>query len=360
MNYIEEVLSDIKTLESARVPNESYLRIQSEGDISPEALLKAESITFSHDYAGPDINSILPGIVSGAPNLKKLSLHMDDCEADLSALDLKGIEQLSIHADKDNSFIAADMPQLFDLSIRFDPKLDTPCMVDLSRAPFIKSLSLLDTNGLDFSCLQDLKSLEKLHVRSRDITDLDWLSNVKSNLVSLTVEGKIIDCEGIANQPKLEDLCLCHHVMLDVTPIEGLDYLKRLSLIYGTLLSEGHLREKEFTTLRLNRRDEDCLAVRRKVRELCTFAARTIMYEDRVGQGLATPNNHYLHKVILRRIEKPLDIRIEEAISRHYESAIKKIEKDKHFHAHTLKRSEYIAAFKKLALEEYPFLQYSE
>ena len=183
---------------------------------------------------------------------------------------------------------------------------------------------------------------------------------MKSNLVSLTVEGKIIDCEGVISQPALENLCLCHHVMLDVTPIEKLPHLKRLSLIYGTLLSEGNLREKEFTTLRLNWRDEDRLAVRRKVRELCTFAARTIIYENRVGKGLTTPNNTYLHKVILRRIEKPLDVRIEEAISRHYESAIKKIEKDKHFHSHTLKRSEYIAAFKKLALEEYPFLQYSE
>lgn len=228
MNYIEEVLSDIKTLESARTPKDSYLRIQSEEDISPEALLKAESITFSHDYAGPDINSILPGIINGAPNLKKLSLNMDDCEADLSSLDLKGIEQFSIHADKDNSFVAVDMPQLFDLTIHFDPELDAPCMVDLSRAPFIKSLSLLDTKGLDFSCLEDLKSLKKLHVRGVDITDLDWLNNVKSNLASLTIEGKIIDCEGIANQPELEDLCLCHHVMLDVTPIEGLDHLKKL------------------------------------------------------------------------------------------------------------------------------------
>ena len=360
MNYIEEVLSDIKTLESARIPNESYLRIQSEEDISPEALLKTESITFSHDYAGPDINSILPGVVNGAPNLKRLSLHVDDNTVDFSALNLKSIEKLSIHADKNNSFVATDMPQLFDLRIRFDSESDATCMLNLSRAPHIKSLSLLDTKGLDFSCLEDLKSLEKLHVRGVDITDLDWLKNVKSNLASMTVEGKIIDCEGIANQPELEDLCLCHHIMLDVTPIEGLVHLKKLSLIYGTLLSEGHLREKEFTTLRLNLRDEDRLAVRRKVRELCTFAARTIMYEDRVGQGLTTPNNPYIHKIMLRRLEKPLDVRIEEAISRHYVSAVKEIEKDKHFHAHTMNRSEYITAFKKLALEEYPFLQYSE
>ena len=360
MNYIEEVLSDIKTLESAHVPNESYLRIQSEEDISPEALLKAKSITFSQDYEGPDLNSVLPGIIYGAPNLKTLLLHMDDCSVDLSSLNLKKIERLSIHADNNNSFIAADMPQLFDLSIHFDPKLDAPCMVDLSRAPFIKSLSLLDTNGLDFSCLKGLKSLEKLHVRSRDITDLDWLNNMKSNLISLTVEGKIIDCEGVISQPALENLCLCHHVMLDVTPIEKLPHLKSLNLLYGTLLSEGSLREKGIKSLRLSSRDEDYRAIRRKVRDLCFTTARAISFENRVGQGLETSGNVYLNKVIMRRIEKPIEFRIEERIASEFEREIKNIECDKHFHARTMDRLEYISAFKEIAISEYPFLQHKQ
>lgn len=358
MNYVEEVLADIKTLESARIPRETFLQIRSDVDISSEALRKAESISFPYNYEGPSLGSLLPIVVNSAPKLRELSVHLCDYTIDFSALDLRRVEKLTVYADSDNSFVAVDMPKLIDLSVRFNRDSASPSFLDLSGAPNIKSLALYDTNSLDFSCLNTLMALKKLHIRSQDMMDLDWLKDTGYKLKTLYVEGKINDCEGIISQHELERLSISHHVLLDVSPIEKLKHLKDLDLLYGTLLGEGNLRAMGLEHIRLNKRDEDYRAIRAKVRELCFLAARTISYENRVGQGLIIPQNPYFPKLMKRRMEKPLDLRIEECITRDYDAAIESMKNDKRFHAHTMNRSEYIEAYKMVALNEYPFLQH--
>lgn len=142
---------------------------------------------------------------------------------------------------------------------RLDVPDDAQSLSDLSKLPFLQSLTVRDSKITDFSALASLSSLDELIVSNTVISD-DALKTISSlpklNALTLTQcslsgisslssadgltyldlsRNTIQDLTALENMPRLTYLALSHNAVTDLTSIGKLSNLTTLDLSYNSI-----------------------------------------------------------------------------------------------------------------------------
>lgn len=333
----------------------------------PEEWEKIESLSIG----GTDENLIkeLPDILEKAVDLKKLSIVQYTLKwEELCKLNLENIEKLSVKVDKIAYFPRMDCPKLRELSLSARGT-ESDCGSEEEYASHMDYTGLAKLEKLTLHvppiCLDDfaeLRSLRYLRLNTAQSDNLDWLNNAKYSLQTLIISEGIRDCRGIKYQEEIEELSFYDHEITDVSPIETLKKLKKLDLGRDLLKDEGHLRNMNLESIQITNQDILLRNTLNDVNNIVDEAVRRYRaekkwYEENKNDSLPFKT----HRCEAFKVKSYRE-HIKRFVRDEYNRSLKEFDTQEWLEyiqkscRRVLPPEEYIAFFKKKALELYPFL----
>ena len=363
MDWLKEAIDKIKEQEQIELDRRVSLIIRKAEDI-PQDLSSYRSVSFLHDYEGPDISEIIEKIVTDATEFRRLFINCSIDVEQLRMIDLSMIEDLFIRVKGDPRHIPLRLDKIKKLEIAADGIRST-YLVDTSGNKSLISLNISDRKDYDLKALSNVITLKYLSLSHIGITDLDWLVGANYQLESLYVNDCIMDCSGIARQKALRKLSIHRGVMLDASSLDDLHNLEYLDLNRSSILGEDSLRSRKIRSIILSDYDRQVFTIDREVRSIASEAGRFIYHQnkkiDEMKNGdIKIEDLNFHQRYLLKSVsKKTFDQRVCDAIKIVYENKKRWIKEGKP-KSPLMTKDEYLKAYVEKAEYYYPFLKEGE
>lgn len=345
MDWLEDAKRILEEQERFNAEKPTRLHVKSPDDL-PTSYVGFKSISFSSQYTGPSIESLLPNILDQACNVEKLHIFGQKLSwKTICSLDLSLIQEFYFSLDGDvtsEKLIAPCLKKLciFGTADRTPIELMVHPMphIDFSGTGVLEILELRHFQQVDPVDFQNVSTLKKLLITESNITNLDWLQTATYSLNTLILDGVIEDCSGVVYQSNLKELALYHSYLIDISPIERLKTLKKLDLRYGNITSEGHLRSMALEKLVITQVDSDYVCLQERVKDLVRWA---VLRYQRKSREFDKMRMQYL-------------VRLE------FDNSLKQIDENFEYLGISISKEEYRELFVEEALNYCPFLKEGE
>ena len=360
MDWVKEAVDEIKKLEKIDSDRRESLFIRNVEDI-PEDLSCYKSVSFFHDYVGPDISETIRKIVEEATQIRRLFINFPIDSEKLRQIDFSKIEDLFIRVSGDPGYIPLRMDNIKKLEIAADGIKSTH-IEDPSGELSLVSLNISDRDDYNLKGLSDVRTLKKLSLSHIGITDLDWLERAKYQLDSLYINDCIMDCAGIIGQRNLSDLTIHRGIMLDISPLNELQGLDYLDLRRSSLLNEGMIRNCKIKKIIISEYDRLLLTVDNEAQSIASEAGRFVYYQNKRIEDIKKENKKiedltFHQRFLLKSVSrKPLEQRIHDAIKIVYDNKVRWIKESKP-KSPLMAKDEYLKTYVEKAEYYYPFLK---
>ena len=356
-DWLGETIEVIEQMKRFDEEESTRLTINSDQDI-PESFEDIKSVLISHKYDGNQVGDVIENLLEKAPFIQKLTIMPPVKWSDICSMDWGCIEDLKVSLEGEITTESLIIKKLKRLTLFGEKGISHGACLDISNIKSLESLSIHRIRDFDAIGISPLSGLKELDLQDIGLSSLEWLWEAKYQLQKLCIIDSIFDCSGLETQSNLTRLTIRPCVMMDVTPIENLHFLKHLDLSTGSILSEGNLREMGIDELLLNRHDADLCKVKTDAMWITHWVAMSIRAQDNNyrNQDYLEKLNPFRKKSVLRTLELPLEQRIIESIEHQYKRHLQMIKEYKYQRLQTLTNNEYLQLFERESKKIYPFL----